>query len=604
MREYTAPLVYRVEPNESIVDSLYRQSQATPDRVLFQRPVLSDWVDVTARHFAAEVRALSRGWISLGIRPGDRIALLSQTRYEWMLFAYSVWSCGAVLVPIYPSSSAEQIHHILEDSGAQFLVVETPQNLGTVLLKDKPGTLCDIYVIDKSATDLVTAAGRGAVGSNAELDRRIGALNADALACIIFTSGTTGNPKSVQISHGNLLHEIRALGGRPVAQDPVRPGKRVLNFLPLAHVFQLAISLMRIDRGVTQAYWSDFSTVSEQFMRFKPHLVVGVPRVYEKIAESMRRKSRVAGPVGEWLFDHSYHNAINYSRLVGKSRIPASMRVRQQFYDRLIYRALRNTLGGELQWVVSGGGSLNSELTHFLHGAGVNVYEGYGLTETSAAITVNSPGEWQIGSIGRPLPGCSVRIADDGEVLLKGGMVTNGYWHNDDATLAAFNNGWFHSGDLGSLDREGYVYITGRKKEIIVTAGGKNVSPTKLEMVIDRCPLVSHAVVIGDRRKYISCLIALDRQAVREWLQDNGRDPNLSIEKLQRDPALRRVLQNAIDLANQQVSRAESIKRFRILPRDLTEEDGELTATMKLKRHAINLHFQDEIEQIYRGKRR
>lgn len=604
MRECTAPLNYRVEARESLVDSLYRQSRETPERILFQRPLLSRWVNVSAWQFAAEVRALSRGWISLGVAPGDRIALCCHTRYEWMLTAYSVWSCGAVLVPIYPSSSTEQIRHIVEDAGVSYLMVETARHLTTVPDKNSLPSLRSVYAIEKAGLDSVIAAGRGVVEANTELERRIEELSADKLACIIFTSGTTGNPKGVQLSHGNLLHEIRALNRRTVAQDPIQPGKRVLNFLPLAHVFQLAISLLCIETGATQAYWSDFSTVTKQLQRFKPHIFIAVPRVYEKIAEGLQRKFRVLGSLGMAIFNHAYHAAVEYSRLMDKPYTPVALRITHRLYDLLIYRTIRATLGGELWWVVCGGGSLNSEIVHFLRGAGVDVYEGYGLTETSAAITVNSPGEWRVGSIGHPLPGCAVRIADDGELLLKGGMVTSGYWHNDAATAAAFVDGWFCTGDLGSLDSEGYVYLTGRKKEIIVTAGGKNVSPTQLEDIIERCPLVSRAVVIGDGRKYVGCLITLDRGAVRAWLQSNRRDPHLSMEKLQRDPHIHGLIQAAIDTANEQVSRAESIRRFRILSRDLTEEDGELTPTLKLKRRVINLHFQDDIEELYRAKRR
>lgn len=605
MKELFAPATYSVGDSESIVDSIYRQRESFPDRVLFERPVMGAWHGVAAAEFADEVESVALGLIATGIKAGERIALLSQTRYEWLLFAYAIWSIGAVVVPIYPSSSAEQIGGILEDSGASLIIFENETNLQTYKGITPPASVKRVFVIEDAAEDKLIAEGLGdEAACEKEFDKRRKNSRSSDLACIVFTSGTTGSPKGVEIMHRNMLSEIRSLHATEIAPGTIEPDKRILTFLPLAHVFAMLVSVMCVHYGATQAFWSNFKTVVEQFERFKPHLFVGVPRVYEKVYEGVRRKARLAGPLGEIVFRLASTVAIRYSKALDRLWMPPHLSFWHKVFDRLLYENIRDALGGHFVRGVSGGGAMAVDLVHFLRGAGVYVYEGYGLTETSAAVIVNNPGAWRIGSIGRPMDGVAVAIADDGEIMLKGEMLFNGYWKNRSATKKVFSKGWFLTGDLGYIDREGFVFITGRKKDILVTAGGKNVLPGSLESDLAQSPLIAQAVVIGDRRKFISCLISLDREGVSEWAEKAGKDPNLSLRDARRDPDLIEAIEKQIRHTNAMVSRAEGIKKYQILDRELSEDLGELTATMKVRRHTVEQNFADVIDKLYSDNRR
>lgn len=605
MKELFAPATYSVGDSESVVDSIYRQQENFPERVLFERPVMESWHGVTAAEFAEEVKSVSYGLIATGVKAGERIALLSQTRYEWLLFAYAIWSIGAVVVPIYPSSSAEQIGGILEDSGASMVIFETEANFQTFKGITPPSSVKHVLVIEDAAEDKLIAEGlRDKESSQKEFKKRRKNSRSSDLACIVFTSGTTGSPKGVEIMHRNMLSEIRALHATKIAPGTIEPGKRILTFLPLAHVFALLVSLLCVHYGAKQAFWSDFKTVMDQFQRFKPHLFVSVPRVYEKVYEGVRRKAYLGGPLGVLLFKFATVVAIRYSKALDRLWMPPYLSFWHKIFDKLLYRKIRDVFGGNFIRGVSGGGAISVDLIHFFRGAGIYIYEGYGLTETAAAVIVNNPGAWRIGSIGRPLDGVAVGIADDGEIMLKGEMLFNGYWKNRSATRKVFSKGWFLTGDLGYIDREGFVFITGRKKDILVTAGGKNVLPGPLENDLVQCPLIAQAVVVGDRRKFISCLISLDKQGVAQWAEKEGKNPNMSLSDARHDPDLIEAIEKQIRHTNAMVSRAEGIKKYYILDRELSADLGELTATMKVRRHTVEQNFADVIDQLYSDNRR
>ncbi|MFC4126677.1 AMP-dependent synthetase/ligase [Nocardia rhizosphaerae] len=601
MREFTAAPTFTIAEGDTIVDSVYAQAEQAPERVLFSRPVDGDWIDVTAVEFARLVSSVAMGLIANGIQPGDRVVLLSATRFEWTLLDFAIWAAGAVTVPVYDSSSAEQVRWILEDSGAAIALVERAAQ--KELLTGAPETLRRTLVIDDGAEATLVADGTAI--ADVALRERLDGLRAETIASLVYTSGTTGRPKGCVLTHRNFLAEVRGIRTATIG-DIARPGNRMLTFLPLAHVLARAVSLAAFDAGMTQAHWADFKTITEQFARFAPHTILGVPRVFEKVRDGADKKARAGGFVKAAIFEFAERTAIRWSENLdhtgGFARPPSPLlRASHALCDRLVYAPLRAALGGDCAYAISGGGALAPRLGHFFRGLGVPIYEGYGLTESTAAHCVNSPGAIKIGTVGRPLGGSGVRIAADGEIELSGGVVFAGYWHNDAASAAALDDGWLRTGDIGELDADGFLSITGRKKDLLVTAGGKNVSPGPLEDRIRSHALISQAVVLGDGRPFVTALITVDPEAFAAWKSTTGRPASATIGELRADAALRAEVQRAIDDANSGVSHAESIKKFVLLERDLTEESGELTATMKVKRHVVAERFADRIEQMYRS---
>ncbi|MCC3312943.1 AMP-dependent synthetase/ligase [Nocardia africana] len=600
MREFAVPATFTIAEDETVVDSVYTQAEQAPGRVLFSRPMGDGWLDVTAEEFARLVSAVAKGLIANGIQPGDRVVLMSATRFEWTLLDFAIWAAGAVTVPVYDSSSTEQVRWILEDSGAALAVVETARHKD--LLDGAPDTLRRILVIDDGAEAVLIADGESV--STELLRERLDGLRAGALASLVYTSGTTGRPKGCMLTHRNLLSEVRAILSASIGEVS-RPGQRMLTFLPLAHVLARAVSLAALEGGMTQAHWADFKTITGQFTRFRPHAILGVPRVFEKVRDGAEKKARDGGKTKGAVFGFAERTAIRWSEKLDSTgefaqRPSLLLRIQHALCDRLVYAPLREALGGNCEFAISGGGALAPRLGHFFRGAGLPIYEGYGMTESTAAHCVNVPGAVKIGSVGQPLGGNAVRIAEDGEIELSGGVVFAGYWRNEQGTAAAMPDGWLHTGDIGVLDRDGFVSITGRKKDLLITAGGKNVSPGPMEDRIRSHTLISQAVVLGDGRPFITALITLDPEAFTAWKTANSKPANATIADLRADPALRAEIQRAIDDANSTVSHAESIKKYALLDRDLTEESGELTATLKVKRHVIAERFAATIENLYR----
>jgi long-chain acyl-CoA synthetase len=570
--------------------------------VVLRRPsgpsgVAGEWTDVTASQFSGEVIALAKGLIAAGIEPGDRVALMSHTRYEWTLIDYAIWTAGAVTVPVYETSSAEQAEWILSDSGARACFVETA-SYGDIIgsFRDRVPALSHLWRID-SDLDSLRAAGAD-VGDEVVAERAATAGAAD-LATVIYTSGTTGRPKGCELTHENLLSDVRNafLGPLTLIAGAQNPG--TLLFLPLAHVFARIIQVGCLEGGIVLGHCGDLTALLPALASFRPTFILAVPRVFEKVYNTAEQKA-VSEKKGA-IFSRAADAAIAYSRaLDGPGRPSFGLRAQHALFDRLVYGKLRAALGGRTEYAVSGGAALSERLSHFFRGIGVTVLEGYGLTETTAATTVNRPDRNKIGTVGQPLPGVAIKIADDGEILISGKNVFPGYWHNEAATKEVFaEGGWFATGDIGELDEEGFLKITGRKKEMIVTAGGKNVAPAVLEDRLRSHALISQCMVVGDGKPFVAALITLDPEALGPWKQAHGKPTDATVAGLRDDPDLVADVQAAVDDANQAVSRAESIRKFRILDVDFTQEAGQLTVKLGIRRSVLLKDFASDIDALY-----
>ena len=568
------------------------------EKVVFERKSsINTWVPVTWRQFYAEVRELARGLIAMGVQPNDHIAIMSHSRYEFALFDQAVWAVGAQLIPIYETDSTQQARWIIDDAHCRIAIAETRQlhDVLAPILNDVEH-FETIHVIEEDAVDKISALGQPE--SDEEIDRRIDATTADDLATIIYTSGTTGLPKGARLSHRNLLH-VAINGPLDDGLSHIIGGyQRSLLALPMAHVFARFICIMSMYSGNVTGFAPDAKNLVTDIQSFKPTYILAVPRIFEKIYNAADAKAGRGLKLK--LFRHYAKVAIKYSRALDTPEGPSlQLRAQHRVGDRLVYSTIRNLLGGDLANSISGGAPLGERLGHFFRGMGITVHEGYGLTETSAPTTVNTPHFIRIGSVGPAYPGCYVSIGEDGEILCKGDHVFREYNNNPEATAEAFTeDGWFHTGDLGRIDDDGFVYITGRKKELIVTAGGKNVAPAILEDRLRGHPLVSQVVVVGDQKPFIGALATLDSEMLPGWLRNHGL-PEMSAKEAAENPQVLAAIDRAIKRANEAVSRAESIRKFRILPIDFTVANGYMTPSMKLKRAAVLRDFADDIEKIY-----
>ncbi|NGN91533.1 long-chain fatty acid--CoA ligase [Nocardioides sp. KC13] len=594
MREFSTPATYVVPPTGNLTDDVVRNAAEAPDVAVLSRPGHDGWVDVTAAQFLGEVSAVAKGLIAAGVGAGDRVALLSKTRYEWTLIDYAIWFAGATTVPIYETSSAEQIEWILQDSSTVAVIAEDAGHMSRINeVRAGCTALNNVWSINDNAVDLLVKLGTDI--TDEQLEARRSAVTPDDTATLIYTSGTTGRPKGCVLTHGNFMFELGVVVDSLDALFSIE-GRSTLLFLPLAHVFARIIQIGCIKSRTRLGHTPDIKNLVADLGTFQPTFVLAVPRVFEKVYNTASQKA-VADGKGR-IFDMATEVAIEYSRATETGKAPLLLAAKHKLFSKLVYGKLLAALGGNCSYAVSGGAPLGDRLGHFYRGIGVTVLEGYGLTETTAALTVNLPEAFKIGTVGRPLPGTSVRVADDGELLFKGGQVLKEYWQNPAATAEAkTEDGWFHSGDLGEVDDEGFVRITGRKKEILVTAGGKNVAPAVLEDRLRAHVLVDQCIVVGDGQPFIGAIVTIDPEALPTWAEANGKSAN--IDDLVDDEDLRAVIQSAVDDANKAVSKAESIRKFVIIPDSWTEEGGQLTPSLKLKRNVVMREFSHEVDALY-----
>ena len=619
MRQHSIPALVQIPDSANVADVVFKRAAADPQQVALRRDAGGGtWQDVTAAGFRDEVTALAKGLIAAGIAAGDRVGLMSRTRYEWTLLDYAIWTAGAVCVPVYETSSAEQVEWIMSDSGAKAIFVETTVHEAIVSgLRDRLGTLEHIWRIEAAgqaaaggtggdaadkAPGLDTLAADGAAVSDETVTGRAAAAGAADLATIIYTSGTTGRPKGCELTHRNLLSEVRNASAAAPEIFGVAGGSTLL-FLPLAHVLARVIQVGCLEDGIILGHSPDVTNLLPDLGSFRPTFLLAVPRVFEKVYNGAELKADSEGKGA--IFRRAARTAIAYSQALDSQaaggRGPAlGLRLAHGVFDRLVYTKLRAAVGGRVQYAVSGGSALGERLGHFFRGVGITILEGYGLTETTAAATVNRPRSNKIGTVGLPVPGDALKIADDGEVLIKGPTVFTSYWGDGAGTSEVLSgDGWFRTGDIGELDDEGYLRITGRKKEIIITAGGKNVAPAPLEDRIRAHALVSQAMVVGDGKPYVAALVTIDEEAFPTWKERHGKAAGATAAELRDDPDLVAGIQAAIDDANAVVSRAESIRRFRIVDGDFTQENSQLTPSLKVRRNVVHIDRSDDIEALY-----
>ena len=601
MRESSTDLFVGLPADSNVTDILLGQAARSPEQPLYARKSASGWVDVTAAEFLGEVSAAAKGLIRQGIRPGDSVAVMSCTRYEWTVVDLAIWFAGAVTVPIYETSSATQVQWILEDSGARLVFAED-QAKANIIAAGAGAAGLDVpvwFLADDGATGLGALAASGSTVGDDELEAARSVRGLGDTASLVYTSGTTGRPKGCEITHGNFaVFGVNVIELLPEMLK--EPGARTLMFLPLAHVLARAVQIGCLAAGVKLGHSASASALVTDMKTFQPTFLLAVPRIFEKIYTGAQESAEAAGK-GR-LFESAAATAVAYSEAVdraGRGGKGPSMplRLRHRVFDALLYPKVRNVFGGQLKIAVSGASPLNPQLCHFFRGAGISVLEGYGLTETTAPASVNTMPLTRVGTVGLPMPGNAIRIAADGEVLVKGVGVFKGYHRNPAADAEAFTDGWFHTGDVGALDDDGFLTITGRKKDLLVTAGGKNVAPGPLEEKIREHRLVSQVVVVGEGRPFVGALVTLDEEALAVWAREQGHGPQTG--PAADNPEVQAQVQEAVDAANATVSRAEQIRRFTVLPQDFSLEAGHVTPTLKLRRQAVMADFSAEVEKLY-----
>ena len=599
MKQFTTPPQHESRPEENTTDLLLGRLRSNPSVPIYE--LAQDdgtYTPVSTADFIDEVRLVAKGMIAHGVESGDVVAILSRTRFEWALLDWAVWWAGGVSVPIYETSSPSQIQWIASDTAAKFAVVESTRHREDMesVRGDLP-ELTGIGVLDDGILEDLKA--RGAEVTDEDLEARRTSRRMEDVATIIYTSGTTGRPKGAELTHANFVDTTRSAVNL-LGKQVLPPGSRLLMFLPMAHVFARLITVLAASWPVTTAFTADTKNLLPDLAAFKPTFLLAVPRVFEKVYNGAEAKA-IAGGRGR-IFTTAAKTAADYSIALSAGKVPLSLKAKHAVFDKLVYGKLRDAMGGQVSWAVSGGAPLGARLSHFFRGIGVTILEGYGLTETTAPISVNLPWDVRPGTVGPPLPGSTVSIAEDGEILVKGVMVFKGYHHNAEASAESLQDGWFHTGDLGALDEQGHLTITGRSKEVIVTAGGKNISPAQLEDQLRSHALVSQCVVIGDQKPFVAAILTLDSEMLSTWLKNNGL-PEMTVSEAAADERVRAELQTVVDKANSTVSRAESIRAFEVIDSDFTEENGYLTPSLKLKRNVVVKDMAPLIEKIYSGRK-
>ena len=596
MREIHVPAVVPADPQANATDLLLDRLRLTPDLALFALPDgAGGWKDKSVREFYNEVVALAKGFIHAGVAPGDRIGFMCKTRYEWTLVDFAAWFAGAILVPVYETSAPAQIQYTLDNSGATWLIVETAEHFTRFdEVRSELPAIKEVWKVDLGDLSKLTKSGTSVSDEDVE-KRRSAAVGSD-IATLIYTSGSTGMPKGCVLTHSNFVELVR--NAQVAMSDVVHTGASTLLFITTAHIFARYISVLAVSGGVKIGHQADTKQLLPSLGSFKPTFLLAVPRVFEKVYNSAEQKAESGGKGA--IFRKAAETAVAYSKALDTGHVPLGLKLQFALFDRLVLSKLKAAMGGRVEYAVSGSAPLSTRLGHFYRSMGIRILEGYGLTETTAPATINLTDKFKIGTVGPALPGVGIRIDENGEVQVKGINVFDGYWKNKEATKETFTkDGWFRTGDLGVIDEDGYLSIIGRKKEIIVTAGGKNVAPAQLEDPIRANPIISQVVVAGDQKPFVSALITLDGEMLPTWLANNGVEGELSLSDAARHPVVLAEVQRAVDTANERVSRAESIRKFHILPVELTEATGHLTPKMSIKRQVILSDFQAEIEALY-----
>jgi long-chain acyl-CoA synthetase len=594
--QFDTPAVVPADPDANITDLLVKRVEKTPNLALFSVPEGDGWRDISASQFQDEVIALAKGFAASGIQPGDKVGFIARTTYNWTLVDFALFYAGAVMVPIYETSSPAQIQWIMEDSGAIAMIAESPEHNARIeeVRKDLP-LLREVWQMH--AGDLTKLVAKGKDVEDAEIERRRNIAVGSDIATLIYTSGSTGRPKGCVLTHSNFVELVRN-SAKTLEVVVNTPNASTVLFITTAHVFARFISILDVHAGVRTGHQPDTSQLLPALASFKPTFLLAVPRVFEKVYNSAEQKAE-AGGKGK-IFRAAATAAIEYSQLQEEGKkVPFGLKVKFALFDKLVFAKLRAAMGGNVAYAVSGSAPLGPRLGHFFHSLGIVILEGYGLTESTAPATVNLAEKSKIGTVGPALPGTSIRLAEDGEIQLRGVNIFKEYWRNPEATAEAFDGEWFKTGDIGTLDSDGYLTVTGRKKEILITAGGKNVAPAALEDPVRANPVVSQIVVVGDQKPFIAALITLDTEMLPTWLANNGLPADMSLADAAKNEAVIAEVQRAVDRANKTVSRAESIRKFKILDTEWTEASGHLTPKMSIKRHVIMNDFADVVDALY-----